>query len=439
MDREELLSTLKKLDEEVFAEFQDEVEEQRFTLSLIPTVNAESPFAAYLEGSILANVSTDYHGISRTGRFERMAVKRALKCFHAEHAIVRLDSISAASRVVFKALLKSGNPVLSFNGRKQELCHGLSYRFAIFGADWENHDINWQELDEQIARHQPKIVIFSPTSFPFAIDTKRLAKAAHDAGALLWVDIGQNVGLVAAGLMPSPVDDADVVTFPTNDSLQGPEGAIILCKKELAETIERAVIDNGHSALHKNRLAALAVALREACEPSFREYGQQVIANARALSKALQENGISIWGDGTDCHLVVAALPKDADPQQIEQHLHRAGFLVKTARLPDEEERKPAHPVLRLSSLNPTTRSLKEKDMEKIGQLLAAALNVDDPAALEVIRKKVSSLLMDKPIYSEEWVESIAKPDIFFNGADELSVRNIASNEKKHLFGRLFH
>ena len=335
--------------------------------------------------------------------------------------------------------MKSGNPVLSFNGRKQELCHGLSYRFAIFGADWENHDINWQELDEQIARHQPKIVIFSPTSFPFAIDTKRLAKAAHDAGALLWVDIGQNIGLVAAGLMPSPVDDADVVTFPTNDSLQGPEGAIILCKKELAETIERAVIDNGHSALHKNRLAALAVALREASEPSFREYGQQVIANARALSKALQENGISIWGDGTDCHLVVAALPKDADPQQIEQHLHRAGFLVKTARLPDEEERKPAHPVLRLSSLNPTTRSLKEKDMEKIGQLLAAALNVDDPAALEVIRKKVSSLLMDKPIYSEEWVESIAKPDIFFNGADELSVRNIASNEKKHLFGRLFH
>lgn len=310
MDREELLSTLKKLDEEVFAEFQDEIEEQRFTMSLIPTVNAESPFAAYLEGSILANVSTDYHGISRTGRFERMAVERALKCFHAEHAIVRLDSISAASRVVFKALLKSGNPVLSFNGRKQELCHGLSYRFSIFGADWENRDIDWKELDEQIARHQPKIVIFSPTSFPFAIDTKRLAKVTHEAGALLWVDIGQNVGLVAAGLMPSPVADADVVTFPTNDSLQGPEGAIILCKKELAETIERSVIDNGHSALHKNRLAALAVSLREASEPSFRLYGQQVIANARALSKALQENGIPIWGDGTDCHLVVAALPQ---------------------------------------------------------------------------------------------------------------------------------
>ena len=438
MDREELLSTLKKLDEEVFAEFQDEIEEQRFTMSLIPTVNAESPFAAYLEGSILANVSTDYHGISRTGRFERMAVERALKCFNAEHAIVRLDSISAASRVVFKALLKSGNPVLSFNGRKQELCHGLSYRFSIFGADWENRDIDWKELDEQIARHQPKIVIFSPTSFPLDIDTKRLAKVTHEAGALLWIDIGQNVGLVAAGLMPSPVADADVVTFPTNDSLQGPEGAIILCKKELAETIERSVIDNGHSALHKNRLAALAVSLREASEPSFRLYGQQVIANARALSKALQENGIPIWGDGTDCHLVVAALPPDADPQKTEQKLHRAGFMIKTARLPDAE-RRPAHPVLRLSSLNPTTRSLKEKDMEKIGQLLAAALNVDDPAALEVIRKKVSSLLMDKPIYSEEWVESIATPDIFFNGADEISVRNIASNEKKHLFGRLFH
>ena len=407
-------------------------------MSLIPTVNAESPFAAYLEGSILANVSTDYHGISRTGRFERMAVARALKCFHAEHAIVRLASISAASRVVFKALLKSGNPVLSFNGRKQELCHGLSYRFSIFGADWENRDIDWKELDEQIARHQPKIVIFSPTSFPFAIDTKRLAKVTHEAGALLWVDIGQNVGLVAAGLMPSPVADADVVTVATNDSLQGPEGAIILCKKELAETIERSVIDNGHSALHKNRLAALAVSLREASEPSFRLYGQQVIANARALSKALQENGIPIWGDGTDCHLVVAALPPDADPQKTEQKLARADFIIKTARLPDAE-RRPAHPVLRLSSLNPPTRSLKEKDMEKIGQLLAAALNVDDPAALEVIRKKVSSLLMDKPIYSEEWVESIANPDIFFNGADEISVRNIASNEKKHLFGRLFH
>lgn len=110
--------------------------------------------------------------------------------------------------------------------------------------------------------------------------------------------------------MPSPVADADVVTFPTNDSLQGPEGAIILCKKELAETIERSVIDNGHSALHKNRLAALAVSLREASEPSFRLYGQQVIANARALSKALQENGIPIWGDGTDCHLASRHCPQ---------------------------------------------------------------------------------------------------------------------------------
>lgn len=110
--------------------------------------------------------------------------------------------------------------------------------------------------------------------------------------------------------MPSPVADADIVTFPTNDSLQGPEGAIILCKKDLAETIERSVIDNGHSALHKNRLAALAVSLREASEPSFRLYGQQVIANARALSKALQENGIPIWGDGTDCHLASRHCPQ---------------------------------------------------------------------------------------------------------------------------------
>ena len=331
MDREELLSTLKKLDEEVFAEFQDEVEEQRFTLSLIPTVNAESPFAAYLEGSILANVSTDYHGISRTGRFERMAVERALKCFHAEHAIVRLDSISAASRVVFKALLKSGNPVLSFNGRKQELCHGLSYRFAIFGADWENHDINWQELDEQIARHQPKIVIFSPTSFPFAIDTKRLAKAAHDAGALLWVDIGQNIGLVAAGLMPSPVDDADVVTFPTNDSLQGPEGAIILCKKELAETIERSVIDNGHSALHKNRLAALAVALRDAAA-----HGNHTLARRRrrqafagiALTVQASIGGFAHAACHEDNNIGMLGIERHEATIRIEQTAHALGVVL---------------------------------------------------------------------------------------------------------------
>ncbi len=438
MDREELLGTLKKLDEEVFAEFQDEIEEQRFTLSLIPTVNAESPLAAYLEGSILANVSTDYHGISRTGRFERIAVERAKKRFGAEHAIVRLSSISAASRVVFLALFKPGNPVLSFNGRKKEHCQGLSYRFSTFGPDWKNHDIDWQELNEQIDRHQPKIIIFSPTSFPFTIDTKRLAKTAHDAGALLWVDIGQNVGLVAAGLLPSPVQDADIVTFPTNDSLQGPEGAIILCKKELAETLDRAVIEHGHSALHKNRLAALAVALLEAGSQNFHLYGEQVIANAKTLSIVLKDSGVNVWGDDTDCHLVVAALPDGTDPQQIEQHLHRAGFLVKTAHL-SWKDNTPAHPVLRLSSLNPTTRSLKEKEMVMVGQMLAKALHTTDAAELEAIRKKISSMLIDKPIYSEEWLADVADPDTFFNGADELSIRHIASSEKKNLFGRLFH
>ena len=438
MDREELLGTLKKLDEEVFAEFQDEIEEQRFTLSLIPTINAESPLAAYLEGSILANVSTDYHGISRTGRFEHIAAERAKKRFGAEHAIVRLSSIRSASRVVFLALLQPGDPVLSFNGRKQELCRGLSYKFSSFGADWENRDIDWQELHEQIERHHPKIVIFSPTSFPFTIDTKRLSKTAHDAGALLWVDIGQNVGLVAAGLLPSPVADADIVTFPTNDSLQGPEGAIILCKKEFAETLDRAVVNTGHAALHKNRLAALAVALLEAGSENFRLYGKQVIDNAKTLSIVLQDAGVNVWGKDTDCHLVVVSLPDGTDPQQIEQHMHRAGFHVKSARL-SLKDNAPAHPVLRLSSLNPTTRSLKEKEMFLFGQMLAKALHTTDAAELEAIRKKVSSMLIDKPIYSEEWLAEIADPDTFFNGADELSIRHIASSEKKNLFGRLFH
>ena len=438
MKKEEMLNHLKAFDPAIFTLLQDEIQRQRCTLSLVPTVNAMSPLAAFLEGSALANSTLDGCGERHASSVEELVRTRAQELFGSEHAVVRLGNIAAASRVAFLALLQPGDKVLSFNRRKEEHCTGLNYHFENFGIDPTLQKVDWDEVMQLAERVQPRLIIFSPVSYPCVPNYEQLAAVARAVGAYLWVDIGQCVGLVAAGLIPSPVAIADVVSFPTNDSLRGPDGAILLCKKELAPQMDAAVANTGHISLHMNHLAALGFALHAASQPKFRAYGEQVLANSRALAAALKERGINLLAGGTETHLILAAPAAGVDITDTVHALGRMGIYVKRDKIPTMRP-EILLSALRLSTLNPTTRGLKEADMPVIADILARTLSGKCPAEEEdAMRMKIAKLLMDKPVFSEEWMNVDATAQTVAPSSDTGSVHEHAASERKSILKHLF-
>lgn len=406
MKKKELLNHLKSFDEEIFTLLEDEEQRQRYTLSFLPNTNAMSPFAAYLEGSILTNSIFDHHDETTSGgiHLESIVQTRARALFGSDHAIVRLGSIASASRVVFQGLLQPGDCVLSFNLRKKDHSTGLSYVFENYGIDPSTQQIDWGEVRAHAERVRPRLIIFSPVSYPRTVDYRILYEIAQSVDAYLWVDISQCVGLVAAGLLPSPVSLADVVTFSTSESLRGPDGAVILCKRDIAACMDAAIVNTGHVALHMNHLAALGVVLREAASEKFRRYGEQVLKNAEVLARALADHGASVLCGGTDTHLVLASATGSVNMDEASSVINRMGIRVRVEDIPTMNPGLFLH-ALRLSTSNPTTRSLKEEDMAYIGLLLAKPLTqILSPEEIEQSHQEIVALVKDSPISSEEWL-----------------------------------
>ena len=406
MKKKELLNHLKSFDEEIYTLLEDEEQRQRYTLSFLPNTNAMSPFAAYLEGSILTNSIFDRHDETAIGgiHLESIVQTRARTLFGSDHAIVRLGSIASASRVVFQGLLQPGDCVLSFNLRKKDHSTGLSYVFENYGIDSSTQQIDWGEVRAHAERVRPRLIIFSPVSYPRTVDYRILYEIAQSVDAYLWVDISQCVGLVAAGLLPSPVALADVVTFSTSESLRGPDGAVILCKRDIAACMDAAIVNTGHVALHMNHLAALGVVLREAASEKFRRYGEQVLKNAEVLARALADHGASVLCGGTDTHLVLASATGSVNMDEASSVINRMGIRVRVEDIPTMNPGLFLH-ALRLSTSNPTTRSLKEEDMAYIGLLLAKPLTqILSPEEIEQSHQEIVALVKDSPISSEEWL-----------------------------------
>ena len=355
------------------------------------------------------------------------------------HAIVRLGNIAAASRVVFLGLLQPGDTVLSFNLRKQEHCAGLDYRFENYGIDPTAQRVDWDAVMDMAKELKPRLIIFSPVSYPRIPNYERLATVARTVGACLWVDIGQCVGLIAAGLIPSPMPLADVVSFPTNDSLRGPDGAVLLCREEYAAQLDAAVENSGHSALYANRLAALGFSLHAAAQPKFRAYGEQVLKNAKALAASLERSGITLLCGGTETHLVLPAPEPDVDITDAVHALARMGMQVKLDRIPTMRPEMVLS-ALRLSTLNATTRGLKEEDMTVVGEMLARVLSGKlSPRGEEEVRTTIAKLIMDKPLFSEEWINMDAMASIFYPTSDTNDLHEYAADERMHIIRNLFH
>ena len=402
-----LFNQLQKFDPDLCAVLKFSFDRQISTLSLIPTDNAASPLSQYLKGSAMGNDFIGHNSFEHYSRVEQLTIKRACELFKAEHAIVRTGNAVAASRVVLFALAKNGDRILSFNLRKKEHCTGsqMQYDFIKFAVEPTNFEINFDKVRLLAMRHRPVLIIYSPVNYPKNIDYRPLREIADMVKATLWIDLGQNAGLVAAGKIKSPIPYADVVTFSASDALHGPQSGVILCKKNLASHLEQTVIDTGHVSLKKNVLAALAITFREATCPEYKDYSDQVLENARALENGLKAAGIETFCSPTENHLVLARLPRDLNDGALTANkLEQAGLLVKAEKLMTSDDRI-SYPILRLSSLDPTTRSLDENDMYTVGLTLGEFLKSrQDAQAMKAVSLVIKEMVEDLPLFSEEWL-----------------------------------
>lgn len=403
MSNKKILQRLKNFDPELYKVLENALKRQISTLSLIPTDSAASPFSAYLKGSALGNDFIDYKSAEHHSSLERIAVKRACELFKAEHAIVRLGNPAIASRIVLQTFAKSGDNILSFNLRKQEYCTGdqMQYNFVRFSPEPDNFRIDFKKVEYFAKKYRPALIIYSPVNYPYNINCAELRKIADKVNSLLWVDINQNAGLIAAEKIPSPVKFADIVTFAANDALHGPQTGVILCKKRFAATLDQKIIDTGHVSLKKNVLAALAVTFAEANCEAYEDYSEQVLENARALENGLKKSGADVICSPTENHLVLVRL-KNA--KAVAEKLAQANLLVKAEVFMTSNE-KISYEVLRLSTLDPTTRSLKEKDLQKVGQMLGKfLLSTQNESEIQSVGKVIRKMAENQPLFSDEWL-----------------------------------
>ena len=421
MTNEKILRKLENFDPELCGQLRSALKQQRTTLSLIPTTNAASPFASFLKGSTLGDEIIDHHKAHRQSRLEKLAISRAKELFNAEHAIVRTGSLAIASRVVMLALLKKGDTVLSFNLRKSEHCTGdLQYNFVKFGVEPDTLELNFAKVQALAHKHRPDMIIYSPVNYPRNIDYAGLRKIADEVGAYLWIDLGQNSGLVAAGKIPSPVPYADVATFAASDALHGPQNGIILGKEKIAELLDKTVIETGHSSLKKNVLASLALVFKEADCMEYQDYAQQVLDNARGLENGLLSSGCKLLCSPTENHLVLVQLPEGTNGSVVAEKLKTAGLMVKAEQLLTAEDTI-NYPILRLSSLDSATSYLQAEEMEEVGRVLGQFLNSpQDDVAMQVVNKFIKKLVEDLPLFAEDWLPEM---EAFDDGDAEMSIR----------------
>lgn len=406
MVNQKIFKQLKKFDPDLYELLMASFERQISSLSLIPTDNAASPLSQYLKGSAIGNDNIGYNVLEHYSRIEKLAIKRVCEIFGAEYAILRIGNHVAASRVVLQALAKNGDKILSFNLRKSEHCTGaqMQYEFIKFALEPHDLKLNFDNVRYLALKNKPVLIIYSPVNYPRNIDYKILRSIADEVGAKLWIDLGQNSGLIAAKKIKSPVPYADVATFSASDALHGPQSGIILTKNKFAELIEQKMIDTGHVSLKKNVLAALAMTFKEVASEEYENYAQQVLDNARALENGLKKAGVEILCAPTENHLVLAKLPKNVDIKLTVKNLEKAGLLVDAENLMTADD-KISIPMLRLSSLDPTTRALYEKDLFTIGLTLGEFLkSPQDSAKIKAVKLVVKEMVENLPMFSEEWL-----------------------------------
>ncbi len=417
MNLEVNMDFIASYDPEVGAAVKAEYQRQQDGIELIASENFASPAVMAAMGTVLTNKYAEgypakryYGGCQCVDVVEELARKRACELFGAEHANVQPHSGAQANTAVYFAFLKPGDTVLGMSlAHGGHLTHGspvnLSgafFNFVPYGVSAETGKIDYDEFEKLAKEHQPKLIVAGASAYPRIIDFERIAKIAKSVGALFMVDMAHIAGLVAAGLHPSPVPYADIVTTTTHKTLRGPRGGLILCKEEYAKAIDKAIFPGTQGGPLEHIIAAKAVCFGEALKPEFKEYQKQVVANAKALEKKLLEEGINLVSGGTDNHLLLLDLRGTGiTGKELEHRLDEVHITVNKNAIPDDPEKPFVTSGIRVGTPAATTRGFKEAEMELIGGWIKDCI-VDFEGNKDRILNEVLDLCKKIPLYEGE-------------------------------------
>ncbi|MGI6279689.1 MAG: serine hydroxymethyltransferase [Acutalibacteraceae bacterium] len=405
---------LKNYDSEVAAACSRELERQQHNIELIASENIVSKAVLLAAGGVLTNKYAEgypskryYGGCQYVDEVEEIARERAKKLFGAEHANVQPHSGANANLAAFYALLKPGDTFMGMNLQQGgHLSHGSPvnisgnyFNIVPYGVNNETEMIDYDEMRRIALKCKPKLILAGASAYSRTIDFKRCREIADEVGAYLMVDMAHIAGLVAAGLHPSPVPYADVVTTTTHKTLRGPRGGLILCKEEHAKAIDKAIFPGTQGGPLMHIVAAKAVALGEALTPEFKEYQKQVVKNAATLCDALKGEGLEIVSGGTDNHLMLVKLIKNGiTGKELEHRLDEVHITANKNTVPNDPQSPFVTSGLRLGTPAVTTRGFKEEEMRKIAKWISLAITDFDTKKAE-ISDEVQNLCNKFPIY----------------------------------------
>ncbi|HET7106354.1 MAG TPA: serine hydroxymethyltransferase [Candidatus Acidoferrum sp.] len=407
---------LDQVDPHIADLLRDEAVRQATGLELIPSENLVSEAVLEAMGSIFTNKYAEgypgkryYGGCEVADKVEQLAIDRAKQLFGADHANVQAHSGTSANVAVYMSALKPGDTVLGMAlAHGGHLTHGhplnfsgRMYKFVEYHVKQDTERIDYDEIEKLAQEHKPKMIVAGASAYSRIIEFERIAKVAKAVSAIFFVDMAHIAGLVAAGVHPSPVPHADIVSTTTHKTLRGPRGGMVLSKASFAKEIDKLTFPGTQGGPLVHTIAAKAVCFKEAMEPTFIEYQKQVAANAKALANAISRHGFRVVSGGTDNHVfLIEVHPRGITGSDAEKALDRAGITVNKNAIPFD----PLPPMkaggIRLGSPSVTTRGMREPEMELIANGVAEVLtHIGDATVEQKVRKQVAELAARFPIY----------------------------------------
>jgi glycine hydroxymethyltransferase len=413
---ERMKRPLEAVDPEIDTLLGDEARREATGLELIPSENLVSEAVLTAMGSIFTNKYAEgypgkryYGGCEIADKVEQLAIDRAKQLFGAEHANVQAHSGTSANVAVYMSVLPPGATVLGMAlAHGGHLTHGhplnfsgRMYKFVEYHVRRDTEQIDYDEIEKLAHEQKPRMIVAGASAYPRVIDFERMARIAKSVDAIFFVDMAHIAGLVAAGVHPSPVPHADIVSTTTHKTLRGPRGGLVLCRSGFAKELDKLTFPGTQGGPLVHTIAAKAVCLKEAMEPGFQEYQKQLAANARAMAAAVASKGFRLVSGGTDNHLfLIEVHPRGITGSDAEKALDRAGITVNKNSIPFD----PLPPMkaggIRLGSPSVTTRGMKEPEMQQIGEWVAEILsNVGNATVEQKVRQQVAELAARFPIY----------------------------------------
>ncbi|MBZ4335343.1 serine hydroxymethyltransferase [Corallococcus interemptor] len=409
--------TLSQVDPEIAQVLRHETERQEEGLELIASENFVSPAVMEAVGSVLTNKYAEgypgkryYGGCEVVDVAENLAIARAKELFGADAVNVQAHSGSQANMGAFMALMKPGDTMLSLDlNSGGHLTHGAAFNFSgklykvvHYGLSRDTETIDFAQVESLALEHKPKVLVVGASAYPRTLDFAKFREIADKVGAAMLVDMAHIAGLVAAGVHPSPVPFAEIVTTTTHKTLRGPRGGMVLSREAYAKTINSQIFPGIQGGPLMHAIAGKAVAFKEALSPEFKTYQKQIVANAQALAEALKSAGLRLCSGGTDNHLMLVDLrAKKLTGKVAEDVLGKAGITVNKNMIPFDPEKPTTTSGVRVGTPAITTRGMREAEMAVVGRLIGQALDAaQDDAALARVKGQVKELAQGFPLYA---------------------------------------